>query len=387
MITNTGKSILAKYLIGQTGDYASYIAIGCGSKPLATDTNLLTYDFSEKKNLDFEMFRVPITSRGYVVEDGISKVVFTGELPSPERYEISEVGIYSAGSNPAAGLSDSKILYAFSQNEAWEYHNQTSSIAIPSIYSPLDGDYLDNGIHGEVLGDPVYGNPVFQTNADNRIFNDSTRLNRYERARFLNNIVMMPGNDSTLNITSGHLVPAIGSNHIHFTGPTLNLNRNAPDDEIRLAFSIINKNVSSGNPDSVRILLEFASTDVLNDPTAQFARFELVLENGTGPGQQDFSTNRYVVAKKQLQELYKSSGFTWSTVDVVKVFVSVIKDNTPSEDFYIALDAIRLENVSTTNPLYGLVGYSVIKNDNSRTIVKASNTTNFVEFRFAMDVQ
>ena len=34
MITNTGKSIIAKYLVGQAPAYASYIAIGCGPKPL-----------------------------------------------------------------------------------------------------------------------------------------------------------------------------------------------------------------------------------------------------------------------------------------------------------------------------------------------------------------
>ncbi len=34
MITNTGKSIMAKYLVGQAPAYASHIAIGCGAKPL-----------------------------------------------------------------------------------------------------------------------------------------------------------------------------------------------------------------------------------------------------------------------------------------------------------------------------------------------------------------
>ena len=36
MITNTGKSIIGKYLLGQAPAYASYIAIGCGAQPLAT---------------------------------------------------------------------------------------------------------------------------------------------------------------------------------------------------------------------------------------------------------------------------------------------------------------------------------------------------------------
>jgi hypothetical protein len=36
MITNTGKSIIAKYLIGDTPAYASYVAVGCGAAPIDT---------------------------------------------------------------------------------------------------------------------------------------------------------------------------------------------------------------------------------------------------------------------------------------------------------------------------------------------------------------
>ena len=59
-------------------------------------------------------------------------------------------------------------------------------------------------------------------------------------------------------------------------------------------------------------------------------------------------------------------------------------DNVPSSDYYVALDAMRLENVATVNPLYGLTGYSVIKNTDATTVVKSSNTSNYIEFRFAI---
>ena len=88
MITNTGKDILSKYLIGQAPAYASYIAVGCGAKPLDSESPG-EIDYSSKTSLDFEMFRVPIISRGYVNEGGVSKIVFTAELPTEERYEIS----------------------------------------------------------------------------------------------------------------------------------------------------------------------------------------------------------------------------------------------------------------------------------------------------------
>ena len=85
MITNVGKNLLAKYLIGQAPAYASHIAIGCGPNPKAVDDDFNSLEIQEilnKKNLDFEMFRVPITSRGYVNENGMSKVVLTAELPT-----------------------------------------------------------------------------------------------------------------------------------------------------------------------------------------------------------------------------------------------------------------------------------------------------------------
>lgn len=383
MITNTGKGILAKYLIGQAPAYASYIAIGCGAQPLASDGVL--GDYSSKERLDFEMFRVPIISRGYVNEDGVSKIVFTGELPTEERYEITEVGVYSAGSNPSAGLYDSKMIYSFTQNESWEYHSPTTATAIDTIYSPLDGSYSDNAIHGELAGDPVYNKPVFQTNADNRIFTDSSRIARYESCRFLNNVIAMSGASSTLTVTGNHLEPATGASHIHLLGVNIDLNKNSPTDQLKLAFSVVSKEADGVAPDSVRILLEFASSDVHN--SGQYARFEVDLDNGTGDGEHDFDTNRYVVVQKNIEELYTSSGFTWNTVDVVKVYASVIKDGVASEDYYLFLDALRLDNTSVVNSLYGLTGYSVIRNTDSKTVTKLANTTNFMEFRFAMDVQ
>lgn len=376
MITNTGKNILAKYLTGQAPVYASHIALGCGPKPLNTDGTF--GDYSNKTSLDFEMFRVPIISRGYVTEDNISKIVFTAELPTEERYEITEVGVFSSGSNPSAGAYDSKIIYSFSDIENWEYHGNTSAIDIPTIYTPLDGSDNDN-----IIND-VY--PVFQTNADNRVFTDSNRSDRYERCRFLNNMIMIVGDNSDLGIDGNNHIIVNSQNHIHLTDISVDFNKNAPTDELRLAFSVINKDPDPAIvPDGVRLLIEFASTDIAN--TGQFARFEVNIENGIGENQNDFNTNRYLVVSKQLQELYRSTGFTWNAVTVVKIYATVLNNGVPSNDFYVALDALRLENISTINPLYGLTGYSVVKNTDAEPIIKLANTTNYVEFRFAMDVQ
>jgi hypothetical protein len=373
MITKTGKGIIAKYLIGQAPAYASYIAIGCGAKPLSTSDNF--GDYTEKKALDFEMFRVPVTSRGYVTEDNVTKIVLTAELPTEERYEMSEVGVFSAGSNPLAGAYDSRALYAFTTDEAWEYHTASLSTPLEVIYEPLHGVLEDGFINQELK--------VFQTNSDNLVFTNPERVSRYERARFFNNIVMMRGDTSDLTADSnGVLSAATGSQHIHTTGVSLDFNKNAPTDEIKVAFSVINKNPDGAIvPDEVRILVEFSSTDVHGE--GQWAKLSIIATNED----YDFATNRYVVSTKQLQELAKSQiGFTWNAVNVVSIYSTVLVDSEPSDQFYVGLDAIRLENVSSENPLYGLTGYSVLKNNNANTIVKPANTTNYLEFRFAIGV-
>jgi hypothetical protein len=382
MITDTGKSIIGKYLLGQAPAYASYIAVGCGAQPLATADPYGNY--SAKENLDFEMFRVPISSRGFVNDGGTEKLVLTAELPTEERYEITEIGIYSAGSNPSAGAYDSKTVFAFTQGENWQYHDQTSASAIPTITEPLDDPNDDNVI--------ATSDPVFQTNADNSIFFKPSRADRYERCRFLNNMILMVGDDADLTIdpstgsSGGHFVIEPGSNHIHLTGADVDFSKNAPTDELRLAFSLISKDGDSASvPDTVRILVEFASTDAEN--AGEFARLEIELDNGSGTGgTYDFAENRYYVITEQLQNLYMTTGFTWDAVTVVKIYTSIQNADVPTGDYYIAYDALRLENVSTINPLYGLTGYSVVKNTDAVTIIKNPNTSNYIEFRFTVGV-
>jgi DNA/RNA endonuclease YhcR with UshA esterase domain len=55
-------------------------------------------------------------------------------------------------------------------------------------------------------------------------------------------------------------------------------------------------------------------------------------------------------------------------------------------NYYIALDAIRFDNISTINPLYGMTGYSIIQNVDAETIIKGANTSNYIEYRFILDV-
>lgn len=382
MITNIGKNLLAKYLVGQTASYASHIAVGCGPTPLASDG--VFGDYSLKESLDFEMFRVPIISRGFVNEGGLDKVVLTAELPTEERYEITEVGIFSAASNPVAGSFDSRTIYSFADTDNWLYQPAASSaIDIPVRYEPLDGD-SENGIINQDVN-------VFETNADNRIFTQADRVARNERCRFLNNIVAIVGNDSTLTKdSSGSIVVGSDSNYIRLNETTVDFTKNSPLDELRLAFSVVNKVANSNTiPDNVKILIEFSHTGI--NSTQEYARFEVDIDDqaysdGTSTDEINFATNRYVIAKKTLKDLNKTSNFDWREVTVAKIYACVTEAGLPSDLFYVCLDGLRIENVTSTNSLYGLTGYSVIKSLGSRPIIKSANTTNYIEFRFALDV-
>jgi hypothetical protein len=383
MITNIGKNLLAKYLVGQTQSYASHIAVGCGPTPVASDGGNLG-DYALKKSLDFEMFRVPIISRGFVNEDGIDKVVLTAELPTEERYEITEVGVFSAGSNPIAGSFDSRNIYSFADTDNWLYQPLGSSaIDIPVRYSPLDGD-SENGVINEAVN-------VFATNADNRIFTNPIRIARNERCRFLNNIIAMAGNTSTLTATSlGKLQIAAGSKFIRLNETSVDFTKNSPLDELRLAFSVVSKSPSANTvPDNVKVLLEFSYTGTNN--TSEYARFEVNIDDltnitGTATDKRNLATNRYLVVTRAFKDLVKTDNFDWREVSVAKIYACVTEAGSPSDLFYVCLDGLRLENTSSTNSLYGLTGYSVIKSVGAKPIIKSANTTNYIEFRFALGV-
>jgi len=387
MITNIGKNLLAKYLVGQTPSYASHIAIGCGAVPVDSDYTFTSQELTDLKNresLRFEMFRSPIISRGFVNENGLSKVVLTAELPTEERYEITEVGIFSAGSNPVAGSFDSRVVYSFADTDNWRYSiDGESPVEIPVDYTPLDGQNNNGAI--------AKTEKVFSTNADNRIFTQQDRVERNERCRFLNNIVVMRGDSSSLSYnTQDSMVPLTLSDYIILDQTSVDFTKNSPLDELRLAFSIANKVANSNTvPDNVKILLEFSHAG--SNASIQYAKFVVDIDDinygqGTSEYKQDFENNRYVVVTKKFQELDKSLRFDWASASVAKIYVCITEAGSPSDLFYVCLDALRIENTTSTNSLYGLTGYSIIKNVDSRPIIKSANTTNYIEFRFVLDV-
>jgi hypothetical protein len=409
----------------------------------------------KKESLDFEMFRVPISSRGYVNDNGVNKIVLTAQLPTEERYEITEVGIYSAGSNSVAGRYDSKVITAFSANENWELVVKQEPVgsAAPAIAIQAIPQYQDSILSGNAI---TKTDSAIKINTSNGLFLGTNRLERYERPRFLNNVIMLKSDSSqifkSLPSEASLLTLKGPTSYIQINGKTLDLSQNSTSDLLKVAFSIISINGTSPDaPDFVNIIVEFSNSD-----STQTARLEINADNNI----LDFTENRYVVSQKRLDEIiYEGDSFSWADVSKIKAYASAtdklavtlkkaeastatittggiqhgadvgqyvlvsIGDNrfdgyrkitakeptkisfaistsdlieelavtngsveVVNKNLYISLDAIRLDNVTTTNPLYGLSGYSVIQNSDEATVVKSPNTSNYLEYRFSLDV-
>jgi hypothetical protein len=432
-------------------------------------------------------------------------------LPTEERYEISEVGIFSAGSNSSAGSADSKTITAFSGRENWQYNTGTTLSAPVELTTISDTSYNIN-----------VPQDAFQTTADNSVFINSTaRANRYERCRYFNNVYMLRGNTGVLTGSPGNFSKTTSSKFLQITNQTVDLSRNSTSDILKVAFALIATNSSGSTvPEKLKLMVEFSNGD-----GTQYARLE---EQLTTP---NYQTNRYIVVEKRLDQLSYSTIFDWKQVSVIRIYVSAIDDvatttkqangttatittaahllpvnatitnasgvggivtytavntfspgdvvtitgvnpsaynlsnvrviesnatsfkvssgasglyvssgtaiiqnaivtvigvngadtgfdgtftltSVPSSTqivyartgsvvgstgvvgsvdiyrpgYYIALDAIRFDNISTINPLYGMTGYSIIQNVDAETIVKGANTSNYIEYRFILDV-
>lgn len=513
MITDKGKEIISKYLLGQTTAYAGYISIGCGAIPrsvrfsitnkaltlnVATITTSVAHSFLigesviidgvdevfngtyiitsvpltttftyakvnanvtstassgsatlnllNKVSMDFEMTRVPIVSKGFVDDNGTTKVSFTAELPKENRFEITEIGLWSSGSNSLATSFDSRMIFNFS--EPWQAH----STSISDIPVPSPTNFSNN------QGDITTPLKIFKESSSNLVFANQQRTARKEGPRFLNEKIFLRGDSSIIQgengswkgenpfysitnrvssggvatlTTSGNHLLKVGdsvvvniattafngtytitartdntisyalagtvttaattgtitwqeSTHIHLNAINFDISKNAPSDKILLAFSLIDT-IALGvgvNPDYVKILIEFYKNETSIE--SGYAKKEIYIA-GT-----EFTNNRYKVIEIPISELITSSDFTSQQIRIARVFASVIYttggQQMTSPIHYVELEGLRLENETTENPVYGMVGYSVAKTQDDEPLYKYQNTNNYVEFRFNLDV-
>ena len=390
MITNNGKQIIAKYLLGQAPEFASYLAAGSGNVPYPQSSAASPYYDATRKNLDFEIFRVPILSKGFVRENGVDKIVFKAEMPSDQRYQITEIGVFPALGNSIANQYDSKLLMTFSKAENWLYNFTSASVTSASVVE------IANRLDGEAPGEPStstdinvtegindydYSDKIFHFNSNDGIFNDTARKNKHEPSRFLNQALMVRGDSSSYSIENSTF--------------NFDFSQNSPNDKIRFAISLINKSANSNSiPATTTIKIEFIN-NVGSRPKATYTKtlvqndFNVKSSNGVLP-------SRYIVIDEDSTDLAnfgirlgsftKDTDFSWGQVNLVKITAYVTTGNGTDNQYYICLDGMRLENESVSNPLYSLVGYNVARTSNGYPIVKVENTNNYIEYRFGVSV-
>lgn len=383
MITNNGKQIIAKFLLGQAPDFATHIAGGCGRVPFYPNQTITVAETNSqkiRKSLEFETFRVPIIARGIIKEDGQDKIVLKAEAPTEQRYLLSEVGFFSAPNNVTAGSYDSKTLNTFTSNEPWSIASINSSSAI----STIDGDSLYDSSNNIITT-----SRAFFINSSSDLFLNSNRKDRREPIRFYNQALAVSGSSSYI---SPSFTTSSASYWVENSSFAMNLSQNQPTDQIKLAISVISKVASNNtNPSKVRIVLEFVNnlpglqlTSPKARMSAELSASDFVVLN---TGQPSDPTSRYIIINKSLGDFSKDDTFSWANVNLIRIYGCVVDGSeNPLDTYYITYDGMRFENISTENPLFSLVGYNIMRNDSAYPLLKAANTTNFIEYRFGIGV-
>jgi hypothetical protein len=372
MITNNGKEIIAKYLLGQAPTFASHIAAGCGTRPLATgETTTIS---PTRKSLDFEVFRVPISSKGFIKEDGVEKIVFKAEMPTNQRFQLTEVGLFPAQSNAVAGKYDSKLLVTFTPSETWSYVVNGSASPVLYLNEALDQD--------NVLSNISLSQSVAFINSDATVFNNEDRKNRQEPPRFLNRSLMVSGSTSMI---SEDFVIGPNSYSLENSSLSFDLSQNLPTDQIKLGLSLVSKTATNNtNPTNVRIVLQFVNN--ISNANVESPKALLRIDLPSSSFVSGASTNRYITVTKTLSDFIKDDTFSFANINLIKINVSVLSSGSPTNNYFVVLDGIRIDNISTPNPLYSMIGYNIISTDNGLPILKAENTNNYVEYRFGIGV-
>jgi hypothetical protein len=489
MITNIGKNLIGKYLIGNSTQYVSHIAIGSGAKPITSATAYS--DYTLKTEMDFEMVRLPIISRSYindkstavitnvavtsavnsvtftatnefvvgqlVIVTGISgatiggltatsfnqsytvtsvastgltftarpssaitpssnqtsprtgtatgyvnKLSFTAELPLAERYEITELALWSDEANPIPSGVDSRNIFNFSRiKESWKYYLASSGDTFDITYSSsaLDtGAPTVNANTNNIVFQTTPAIKAILTNSNNTFFDNptitgvsETRLTRYERPRFLDDALIISANMSKFAMVSPTPSTTIpndldetlvgGNDYIVLSNIKIgDLDTNSTNDELVLAYSLINANAipttSFATIESINFMIQFETS------TGNYARYHF---KKTSPS----ATNRYQTIAVSLGDTtysQKDSLFKWSDVTSAKIYASIQSDDgTQLTDYALALDGLSFVNKNNLNESnYGMVAYVPIKNTSATALVKESNTANLIEFRLIL---
>lgn len=309
------------------------------------------------------------------------RIVFKGELPTNQRYEMTEIAVYPAANNTLAANYDSRIVAGFLTTEGWTYHDVSPSL----IESDNTIPFVTTSIADTsgVIGSATFLDPVSASvadalfiNSNNEAFTFFERLERYEPTRFYNRCLVVPGDMTSFSDDNMTLV---GKQKYIFTNSIrLDLNENSPDDFIKFALSIISSDLVAATPPS-KVRLRFEFLDSLSGDKA--VATELLTSA-------DLSAGRYKIISKQLKDFDLGTNFSWGRIDGIVIYAETLDSLGSYDGSYIAFDGIRVDNENTENPLYGMVAYSRLKNNFSEgyPILKAENSQGYIEYRLGVNI-
>ncbi len=248
-----------------------------------------------------------------------------------------------------------------------------------SKLNPGDIETLDPNTEYE-LADFVF------INSNSPIFEYSDRINRGEPPRYSNRSMLVSGSTSVVNnlmspSSASIDISSSSSYYVENNSINLNLSKNLPSDQIKLALSILSTardGIESQAPDNVKIRVELLNNSGAFPPKAYT---EISLQDT------DIDLMRYQVVTKNLSDFTTTENFSWSAINGIRIYTCIHDDsNVNTGEHFVLYDGLRFENISSYNPLYSLVAAEYVKTLDQNPILKKENSTSYVEYRFGVGV-
>jgi len=443
MITKTGKTIIAKLFGNQLDSAFSFMALGVGPRPQYPQSPPIvsankengfwhtelddgsngkgfiakeSLSLSNNNELFFEVLRLPIRESSVVFENGETKLCLNAVVPTPNRFEFSEIGVFPADSNAFLMSKPSSLIFSFaSGKEAWQ------------TWGKKQNDKGEWELSGEL--EPVTYESFADT--DGVYFRKATDVAWYVNKNSDDDY----DNYSTVRISEWGLVMSTGTQIVN-SEPAVDLTNSLPQDELRFAFSYRGFNLN--NPDSAavkskwKITLKFVDNNNIS-ATMVFDRSHLIAlpteDDDVEAEQNILSPTSYtkqwdngyaVVTQAKNKFVYsddnvvsdasdpdgtapplRSTDLNFGAID--KVVIDFDVDDAEYPNAQICLDGMRFETKNYNNPAYGLVAHSVVQNnlddegnpavgdDNRPAIgkpqlfVKKDNTETIIEYKILLD--
>jgi hypothetical protein len=289
------------------------------------------------------------------------QISLTAEMPESSAYDITELGVFSLGSDQFATTQNSRNLLNFTENESWKYFD-------PALSEDFELNY----------DDPIslpFGSTPFFVSSNAAFWNaDIFRKIRQEKPRILSDALVVPGDLSDWGFTGWD----INSKYLTIDNPGIDLSNVTTNDKLVFAFSIANAVAEPSHiPTQYHLQFKFLSGDGENYATASFD----LISGDAIPG------NRYIVYELDVVNINKTSLFDWKNVSSLNIYASIQQSGeVPTNQYAFVFDGLRLESSVNNNPLYALTAYTIVNNASLEKIIKNANSKDLINFRIDLGI-